>query len=238
MSRFARGSLVGLLFLLTASAARAQQLGAEAPMPLAVDLAKVPLGSWADYTMSMGAMAPMTARMALVARKGSSNTIEMTVSGGMMAMSGGSMVVQQQIEDDKKGTPTVEHLVMQLGSNDPMEMPPDAARGRRFSRPDPKTLIGSETIKAGGSSFKTKHYRDKTPEGDRIDYWISENVPPMGLVKMEIPSSTVKIELKDRGKGAKQAITKPAQPFDEEKLRKQAMAGAAGATPPAAPSKK
>ena len=46
----------------------AQQPGQGPPMPIAVDLAKVPVGSWADYTMTMGQLPPMKMRMALVAK--------------------------------------------------------------------------------------------------------------------------------------------------------------------------
>ena len=54
-------------------------------MPIALDLAKVPVGSWADYTMTMGQLAPMKMRMALVAKTPAGNIIETSVEGGMMA---------------------------------------------------------------------------------------------------------------------------------------------------------
>ena len=71
-------------------------------------------------------------------------------------------------------------MVMQIGAGDPMEMPVEMTGSKPFTKPNPKTLVGSETIKVAAGSFKTKHYRDKTPQGDKIDFWVSESVPPLG----------------------------------------------------------
>ena len=45
---------------------------------------------------------------------------------------------------------------MQIGSNDPMEVPVQMAGQTQFTKPDPKTLVGSETVKVSAGSFKTK----------------------------------------------------------------------------------
>ena len=77
-------------------------------------------------------------------------------------------------------------MVMQLGAGDPMDMPVEMSGSKPFTKPNPKTLVGSETIKVAAGSFKTKHYRDKTPQGDKIDFWVSDSAPPLGLVKVEL----------------------------------------------------
>src|SRR5262245_37029274 len=122
MSASARRSLFVLACVasLAPAVARAQQPGPGAPMPLAVDLAKVPIGSQADYSATMGSWPPMNIRLALVGRAASSSTVEMSAEGGMMAMMGGKMVVNSVIETDKgKGEPQVKKVVMQVGTNDP-----------------------------------------------------------------------------------------------------------------------
>jgi len=222
-----------------ASPALAQAPGQGPPMPLAVDLAKVPVGTWAEYAVTLGQMAPMTSRMALVAKAADGNIIETTIEGGMMAMAGGKVVTDMTLVPNKEKGGTVKKMVFQMGANDPMEMPIADGGSQKFAKPDPKTLVGAETIKVKAGSFKTKHYRDKTPSGDTVDYWIDEHVMPIGLVKLEgeqkqnqMIKGPIRFELAGTGKDAKQVITKAAKPFDPALLNKQASGGAAAAPPP------
>ena len=132
----------------------------------------------------------------------------------------------------------VKRLVMQMGDMDPMEMPLDMPQmpDQRFEKPDPKKLVGKETIKVAAGSFSTGHYRDKIEQGT-IDLWINETIPPLGLVKMTVtptagsggPPAGMVIELTGKGRGAKPAITKEAKPFDP------AMFGMPGGGPGAPP---
>jgi hypothetical protein len=236
---------VALLVGLAPAVARAQSPGAGPPTPLAVDLSKVPVGSWAEYKMIVGANPPMKSRMALVARNARTHTLEMSVEGGALAQSGGSPMVMQSVVDvDQKQDTTLKKIVMQLGQNDPMDMPVDPSMQRQFHKPDPKKLVKQETIKVAAGSFKTKHYRDKTPQGDQFDFWVTETVPPFGLVKIEGPQGAVpgggslSMELTALGKDAKTAITKPVKPFDQALFMKQAMGGAGAAEPAPAPAPK
>jgi hypothetical protein len=244
MSRF--GSVLALVLCVGSSTvAFAQQPGQGPPMPLALDLAKVPAGSWAEYSMVMGQMPPMKTRMALVAKSPTANVVETTVEGGMMAMAGGKMTMQMTLAPGQEGS--IKKMIMQVGTSDPMEMPPEMTDKKAFTKPNPKTLVGSETLKVPTGSFKTKHYRDKTPQGDTIDYWVSESVPPLGLVKIVVDQKSnaqikgkLTFELSATGKDAKQTITKAPKPFDQAALMQQMMGGAApagggGAGKPSAP---
>jgi len=227
--------------------ARAQQPGPGAPLPLALDLAKVPIGTQAEYAASMGSLPPMSIHVALVGRQASAATVEMTAEGGMAAMAGGKVVMSSVLESGK-GDPEVKKMVMQVGANEPMEMPPELAHANKFKKPDPKTLVGPEKIKVKAGSFKTKHYRDKTPAGDAVDYWVSESAPPLGLVKMQAETKnaaaaagaaaagmagTVTMELTSLGKDAKPVITKAPKPFDVGKLRQQVSPPGPGPSAPA-----
>jgi hypothetical protein len=241
MSRFLL--VVGLLSgFLVPVAAQAQGMGQGPPMPMAVDLSKVPVGTWAEYSVVMGQMAPMSTRMALVGK----GIIETTVEGGMMAMAGGKMTMQMTMAPGAEKEGKIQKMVMQMGANDPMELPVNAGQ-QQFAKPNPKTLVKEESITTKAGTFKTKHYRDKTPTGDTVDYWVSDKVQPLGLVKMEAEQKQnqaikgpVKFELTSTGKGAKMTITKPAKPFDPAAL----MGGGAGkpgagagAPPPPPPAK-
>ena len=237
--RFAR--LLSLCLLLVPAVSSAQMGQGGPPTPMVTDLAKVPSGSWAQYSMTVGTMPPMTMRMALVAKSAAGNTIEMSVEGGVSAQVG-KVVTQVTLKSGADWDGKVQKLVVQMGANDPMVMQTGGAQGQ-FAKPDPKTFLKDETLKVAGGSYKTKHYRTKTAQGDSVDSWVAESVAPIGLVKMEMTQKSnpmvtgpIILELTSVGKDAKPAITKPAKAYDQAAFMKQVMAGAGG-PPAAAPAK-
>jgi hypothetical protein len=234
MSRLIRA--LAIVLTLAPTAAFAQQPGQGPPLPIAVDLKKVPVGSWAEYSMTVGKMPPMKSRMALVAKSPTTNTMEMIMEGGMLAMAGGKLVMQSVVDADQAKENPVKKVLMQIADNDPMEMPLDGAQQKQFRKPDPKTFLKEETIKVTAGTFKTKHYRDKSPAGDLLDFWVSPDALPFGLVKIEAEQKSspaagqgpVKFELTALGKDAKMTVTKPSKPFDQAALVGQIMGGAKG----------
>lgn len=219
---FALGFLVWVGF---PTVAAAQGPGMPSGMPLVVDMKKIALGAWADYQMSMGEMT-LASRWALVARDAKSNTVEMTTKGGPMA----KPVILRMVlpADPTSGAKPPRPMVMQFGDEAPMFVPPETP-AQSFQRPDDKNLVGKEEIKVAAGTFKTAHYREKNAMGT-VDVWVSEDVPPLGLVKvvttpeedksapagMQIPAATM--ELAATGTGAKAAITKKPKPFDPKKM--------------------
>ena len=215
----------------------AQPGGALGATPLAVDLKKVPLGSWAEYQISFGDKAAK-ARWALVGRKADSVTIEMIMEGGPAAQMGGKMTARLVMAPDPTKTDhAVKQMVMQLEGQDPMEMPTQGTN-QKFEKPDPKKLVGKETVKVPAGSIATSHYRDNNERGS-IDMWISESAPPLGLVKLNFvpkagaPMPSVSMELSGKGKDAKATITKTPKPFDPAAMM-GARAGGHGGPPPGA----
>jgi hypothetical protein len=202
-------------------------MGGMGSTPLAVDLKKVPVGSWAEYSATIGQMT-MKSRWAFVARDKQGHTVEMTMEGGPMAMMGGKMAMKMVlVPDPTTSSKPVKQMVMQMGSQDPMEMPLNMPNmpTQKFQKPDPKKLVGKETINVAAGSFKTSHYRD-TVENGTTDVWVSEDVAPLGMVKVQttptpgakgpggMPMPSVSMELVARGKDAKPTITKAPKPFN------------------------
>jgi len=224
------------VFLVIPAAAMAQAPGQPPPLPMAVDIKKVPVGAWAEYEMTVGQLPPMKSRMALVAKGADTNTMEMTMQGGMLSMAGGKMIVQTVVDADQSKEKPVKRVVMQIGDNDPMEMPVDNKQQMQFHKPDPKSFVKEETVKVAAGTFKAKHYREKTPSGDPFDFWVSADVPPFGIVKVEAQQKhaaapaggPVHFELTALGKDAKMTITKPAKPFDQGQMVGQLMGGGKG----------
>jgi hypothetical protein len=218
--------------------------------PIAVDLKKVPLGSWADYAVNItppkGEKVKGKARWALVSRNADGVAIEMSMEGGPTAMMGGQKMTSKMVlaHDPTSSDKPVRQLIMQMGDMEPFEMPAEApqVRGQRFEKPDPKKLVGKETIKVPGGSFSTSHYRDKREQGT-VDFWISESVPPLGMVKMTMTPTAegqgpnVLMELSGKGGDAKPTITKKAKPFDPAMMGGGHGGPPPGGRPPGAPPK-
>jgi hypothetical protein len=231
-------SVVVLAALLSPARADAQAPGAGAgpamppPLPLAVDLAKVPVGTWAEYGVLDGGGSKMTMRMALVGRTGPNVDLETRMSGASLgAMGQATMRLTMPSGTGATTSSNLKDLVIQMGDSEPMMMPPNMAamRGQAFSRPDPKKRVGSEKVTVPAGTFDTQHYRNKGPAGETVDVWVSKEVPPFGLVKQTsvgIPGSKgpLTIELASKGGDAKRTITKTPRPFDVAALMKQIQA--------------
>ncbi len=197
-------------------------------IPMVLDLRKVEVGSWSSYSISVGKMS-MQARFALVARDASSVTMENSIEGGTMAMLGGKMTLKVVMErDPTTAAKPIKQMIMQIGNQDPMQAPA-GIQVPRYSKPDPSTLVGKETIRIAAGSFKTLHYRSKTGQGI-VDVWVSEDVPPTGMVKLTSSGGATSpgpgqppgmvMELVEKGKGAKPIINKAPKPYDSQKAMK------------------
>jgi hypothetical protein len=207
------------------TAAQAQGPGVPASMPLVVDMQKMPLGSWADYTVAVGSLS-FTSRWALVARDAKSNTVEMTTTGKPIAK---PIVLRVVLPADPAGNEALKKpMVVQLGDEAPMLVPKDMPPPR-FQRPEATALVGTEEVKVPAGTFKTSHYRDQNAAGT-VDMWVSDGVHPIGIVKVvntpqvdknaptAMQAAAFTQELAATGKGAKPAITKKPQPYDEKKV--------------------
>jgi hypothetical protein len=198
---------------------------------LAVDLRKVPVGSWAEYAIRVGGGGEamlVTSRWSLVGRNDTSNTLEMAMEGQPLSAMGGSVILKLVVAPDPIGPERpIKQIVMKIGAADPMEMPLDmpGLPAQRFEKPDPTKIVGKEPLNVPAGTFKTTHYRDVRATAT-VDTWISDEVPPLGVIRVlttpkpgaagpggqVIPMVTM--ELTKRGKDALSRLAKPARPFD------------------------
>lgn len=224
------GAALMVLCLAPTAAALAQGVGIGGPTPLATDLRKVPVGSWAEYTITVGAAQEMklTSRWALVGRNADASTLEVAMEGPPLQPMGGLVVLRLALAPDPIGSAKpVRRIVMKVGTRAPMEMPLDmpGLPAQRFQKPDPSKIVGTESIKVPGGTFNTTHYRDVSASAT-IETWISDEVPPLGLVRVKTlptpgaagpggqPIPAVVMELNKKGKDAKSMVTQPIQPFN------------------------
>jgi hypothetical protein len=246
------GTLVLMALAGVSVVAHAQMRGGGIPVtPVGAALDKVPVGSWAEYEVKRGSEPGRKVRQALVSKAGTTYVVEVRSETGR----GEKMITQSTVTRDPSEEGAVKKVVNQFGDSDPMEMPlagpggarpeagapggggPEAGRGRgggggrmgaRFLKPDPKKLVGKETLKLAAGTFSAEHYRQEGPRGGTLDFWLAKEIGPFGLVKMELDrpaggdgdgGGKVTMELVGKGKGATPEITKPAKPFDPEAMR-------------------
>jgi hypothetical protein len=221
--------------------------------PVGAALDKVPVGTWAEYEVKRGSEPGRKVRQALVGKAGAAFVVETRSETGR----GDKMITQSTVARDPSEEGAIKKVVSQFGDSDPMEMPlpgangagkPEAAAGQppeagrgpggrgmmmgrmgaRYLKPDPKKLVGKETVKLAAGTFATEHYRQEGPRGGTLDFWLAKETGPFGLVKMELDrpggagpddGGKVTMELVGKGKGATPEITKAAKPFDPEALR-------------------
>jgi hypothetical protein len=256
-------SLALVAVLAPPAAAQMRGGGGMPTTPVAAPLDKVPMGTWAEYTIQRGNDNARKQRYALVGKDAGAFVIESKGETGQ----GEKVLTRTVVAADPTAEGAVKKVVTQFGDSDPMEMPaggmgrpggpggpggpgaggpggPGAGgpggpgggdrggpggggrmRGARFLKPDPKTLIGKESVKVPGGSFEAQHYKAEGPRGGIINYWLAKDAGPFGLVKLEWlrpageDDAKVIVELTAKGKGAKPELTKPAKPFDPEVMR-------------------
>jgi hypothetical protein len=216
--------VLAVLLLAAATPARAQTPGT--PLPLAMDLRKAPVGAWSEYTVTVADLPTMKQRFAVVGRDAATHSVEMTSEGGPLG-SKSKMVLRFVLEADPAKKDHVRRSIIQLGDNDPMELPPGSGQ---FA--PPKKQVGGGTVKVPAGSFAIRHYRDKGSDGSVLEVWASDQAPPFGIIKLVNHSSEgknpVTMELSARGSDAKAVVTRSPQPFSQEVLTgqmKRAMEG-------------
>jgi hypothetical protein len=205
-----------ILALVLAAAARAAAQAPGPSLPVAVDLARVDVGAWSEYTGTMGKLPPFRQRYALVARDGSTYTLEMTSQGGTIGRV--RVVLQLVVSADLTRPDRIKRMLVQVDDNAPMEMKLDPGAVKDQLAPvDPRKLLDTQPVKVPAGAFRARRYRDR--RSDDLELWVADEAPPLGIVKMSGGGATV--ELTGRGKGARPTITRPPQTFDPRVLENQ-----------------
>jgi hypothetical protein len=210
--------------------------GGGGPTVVGAPFDKVAIGTWGEYELRRGEQPARKTRHALVGKEGAAFVLETSSESPR----GGKTITRTVVDADPTKEGAVKKVIVQMGDNDPMEMPQGRGGGgpgergggmrfgARFLKPDAKTLVGKETVKVPAGTFQAEHHRTEGPNGGKVDFWVAKDAGPLGLIKMEmdIPArpdgeggGKLKSELLARGKGAKPEITKPAKPFDPSQMR-------------------
>jgi hypothetical protein len=208
-------------------------------MPAAGNFEAVPLGKWADYEETYLDAATIKERVALVAREADVVTLETTTETRP-----GDRTVFATVFAGANDAWRVSRNVFQVGDDEPMESPAIGPAQQPYPRVDRSKLVGTEMVSVRAGLFKAQHYRYRTAYGEQVDYWVDDDVAPIGLIKLVAEQKQhaafrggFKFELTGTGSGAIPQITRPARPFDAQVIARQGLPwtrhGRVGPQPPA-----
>lgn len=99
------------------------------------------------------------------------------------------------------------------GKDEPAESTPS---GEDVAKEPERTLVGEEDISLASGPLKTQHF-SCVEEGKKTDLWLSDKVPPMGLVQMKSPDGELLLRsYGEGGRDGKSAINAPVVPGKED----------------------
>ncbi len=209
-------------------------------LPTILHLKDVPVGSFATYRVKMPGQPPMRQKVSVVGRGDKGASIEIQV-GDEGTFSKRAILVRIDLVFKNDATWTPSTMAIKIGENKAMALPAQLpSYGSLFQLIDRNTLGKPETLKVAAGTFKARRFE---PKGATKIAWMSETVPPFGLVKLSEgrAGANVDMELVERGSGAKPALVGDSLPFNPGELMQQmaAIQGNAPAVPhPVAPKAK
>lgn len=141
---------------------------AEAPappaLPIATDLSKVPVGTWAEYAVS-GAGLSSTVRWAVVGRDGEGTTLEVSIADSQIGSGKRARVVQRITVPGATATapamaPSIRRAAIQVGDGDPLALP--ATPAAALAQVDPARRLANEDVRVKAGSFAAARHRQVT----------------------------------------------------------------------------
>jgi hypothetical protein len=227
-------SIAGALLASVPAAAQGPQW--RPGIPVATDVARLPLGGFAEYGFSMGGRPPWRQKFSLVGRDAQAQHIEALVEGGPLGP-GSRALVRIDLDPRADGAERVKRLVMRAGDLAPMEFPAGSALpGDQFAKLDPRKLVGDRSVTVPAGTFRTRYYKELLPDGETVEYWVDQQVVPFGIVKMQASFSKsdgpLTMQLLARGAGARAALTEQARPHDLPAFNREVMTVAQGGPGP------
>lgn len=168
------------------------------------------VGSWAEYQMKGQGEAPTKMKIAIVGKEGTSFWYETVMQAHER------MVTKMLVSGNPNDRQNLKRMIVKAGSEQAMEMPAmGMGMGRepvKSQKPAGKVIDkGIETITVPAGTFAARHMQYQ--EGsDVVDAWVSEKVPPYGLIKSRARGH--EMVLTGTGTGAKSLITETPKKFN------------------------
>jgi len=211
MKRFKSAMICACCIAAAAAVASAQRggMGMRPPMPMGIFTPTVGAGAVYDETNQDGSK--NTIEYDLIAKDSAGGRdaywLEFVTNQKM-----GQMVMKMEIVPGSD-QPAL-HMIMQMGSNPPMEMSQMMQRGNsakpNYDVRNGSQDLGKESVTTPAGTFACEHYRSS----DGGDTWVSNQVPPFGMVKSVNNGTTLVVS--KIVSNAKDKITGTPVPFNPQ----------------------
>jgi hypothetical protein len=92
---------------------------------------------------------------------------------------------------------------------------------------DGTSWLAEESVSTPAGTFRASHFLQRRSDGTTVDFWLSRDVVPIGLVKLREVSPTQRestTELLRAGVGAAPKITATPVPYDRDVMMRQLLA--------------
>lgn len=177
------------------------------PVELKRVTAKTKVGSWVEYAARNKAKGQrFTWRISLLKKEGKNKQWwEYFLRWGRMR----SVVIKILVKSTKHDPTKIVKMIWKPAGHQAILLPIKTGKKMmdiytpRFKGRVTKAGTGPLTVVAG--TFRAKHYSAKDRQGKKLQFWVSDAVPVLGLVKLLSPQ--MRLELIKYGQNAKTMIT-------------------------------
>jgi hypothetical protein len=178
------GALALCAFFAAMGPAASAQMGMQQPAIRGIFNPTV--GSGAQYEMDKADGSKMTIELSIVGKDSVGGKDAYWMETSMAStQTGGDIIVKMHIIVDGPNS-HADQMVMQTPGRGPMSMPMAMMQGRGPQQPedvrDKADDLGKESVTVPAGTFSCEHYKLKDGTGD---VWVSQNISPYGLVKMQ-----------------------------------------------------
>lgn len=174
-------------------------------------------GGYAEYRTRLPDGAERAVRFAVIGSEAREGTRNIWFETRIQSAGKAPVVSQLLVPGFPYDASSLEDAVLQLSSGVPVHLTPSQlARGRQHlpgllqaivDACKSGSLVGQETIKVAGGTFKAHHYRNALRGSD---IWVSSEVP-FGVVKLTDGTDKSSMELRAVGSNAKSSLNAPPQ---------------------------
>jgi hypothetical protein len=195
---------LGVLALVPAGLAAQQLCGGKITTP--------PIGDYAEYRLTQGKSGTQDVRFAIVGSEDRNGVRNVWFENRVEAEGKAPVVSQVLVPEFPYEPSAVAAAALQPVSGPPIRLNPQQLARLQRGLPGllksivdgcrSSSLVGTETVKVGGTAIKAEHYRNALRGSD---IWVSSEVP-FGIVKLTDGTDHSSMELTATGTGAKSSF--------------------------------
>lgn len=178
------------VFLLTAPLAWTQGVGSEL---IGGKLIEPSVGQWAWYDLEdVATKNKYAVRQAIVAKERVERKDAYWLEIEIVPELGYKSVIKTLMVEPDYDLASVVKMVFKSGLDPAVEVAHDQAAMAEEAKKPKRTSMGKETVETGSGAMKAERFRITNEEGEST-VWISDDVHPTGIVRMESPNGQLRL---------------------------------------------